>query len=173
QTQEDVVKTLRFADERAIPITPRGAASGQAGGTIPTRGGIVLALNRMTRILEIDAANLQAVVEPGIIHARLNQALAPQRVIFPPDPGSSRMCTVGGMASTNAHGMRAVKYGPTANWVLGLEVVLPDGRLITTGSVNSRARQSSSGLELTKLFVGAEGILGVVTRLRLKVMPIP
>src|ERR687886_1365072 len=83
------------------------------------------------------------------------------------------MCTVGGMASTNAHGMRAVKYGPTANWVLGLEVVLADGRVITTGSVNSRARQSSSGLELTKLFVGAEGILGIITRLRLKAMPIP
>ena len=83
------------------------------------------------------------------------------------------MCTVGGMASTNAHGMRAVKYGSTANWVLGLEVVLADGRLITTGSINSRARQSSSGLELTKLFVGAEGILGVITKLRLKLMPIP
>src|SRR5919199_1049352 len=83
------------------------------------------------------------------------------------------MCTVGGMASTNAHGMRAMKYGPTANWVLGLEVVLADGRVITTGSVNSKARQSSSGLELTKLFVGAEGILGIITRLRLKVMPIP
>jgi glycolate oxidase len=94
-------------------------------------------------------------------------------LLFPPDPGSSRMATVGGMASTNAHGMRAVKYGPTSAWVLGLEVVLPDGQVIETGSVGSRAKQSSAGLELTKLIVGAEGTLGVVTRLRLKLMAIP
>ena len=118
-------------------------------------------------------SSLEIAFTHGIIHARLNTALVAHRLIFPPDPGSSRMCTVGGMASTNAHGMRAMKYGPTANWVLGLDVVLPDGRLITTGSVRSKARQSSSGLELTKLFVGAEGILGIITRLRLKVMPIP
>src|SRR5260221_178103 len=92
---------------------------------------------------------------------------------FPPDPGSSRMATVGGMASTNAHCMRAVKYGLTSAWVLGLEVVLPDGQVIETGSVGSRAKQSSAGLELTKLIVGAEGTLGVVTRLRLKLMAIP
>jgi glycolate oxidase len=170
---EDVQSTVRYAFEHGIPVTPRGASSGQTGGTIPVKGGIVVALNAMNRVLELDAQNLQIAVEPGIIHARLNSELAPHRLTFPPDPGSSRMCTVGGMASTNAHGMRAMKYGPTANWVLGLEVVLPDGRLITTGSINSKARQSSSGLELTKLFVGAEGILGVITRLRLKLMPIP
>lgn len=169
----DVQQTVEFAASHRIPVTPRGASSGQTGGSIPVRGGIVIALNAMNRLLELDHENLQAIVEPGIIHARLNQELAPARLIFPPDPGSSRMCTVGGMASTNAHGMRAIKYGPTANWVLGLDVVLPDGRLITTGSANSRARQSSSGLELTKLFVGAEGILGVITRLRLKLMPVP
>ncbi len=170
---DDVVKTLRYAQEHEIPVVPRGAASGQAGGTIPTRGGIVLALNRMNRVLEIDAANLQAIVEPGVIHARLNQALAPHGLIFPPDPGSSRMCTVGGMAATNAHGMRAVKYGPTADWVLGLDVVLAGGRRLTTGCASSRARQTSSGLELTKLFVGSEGSLGVITRLRLKLLPTP
>jgi glycolate oxidase len=173
RSTEEVQRTVAFAYQHGIPITPRGAASGQTGGAIPVQGGIVVALNAMNRVLELDGANLQTIVEPGVIHARLNDYLAPHRLIFPPDPGSSRMCTVGGMASTNAHGMRAMKYGPTANWVLGLEVVLPDGRLITTGSINSRARQSSSGLELTKLLVGAEGILGIITRLRLKVMPIP
>jgi glycolate oxidase len=173
RSTEDVQKTVAFAYEHDVPITPRGASSGQTGGSIPVRGGIVIALNAMNQLLELDGDNLQAMIEPGIIHARLNGLLAPHRLIFPPDPGSSRMCTVGGMASTNAHGMRAVKYGSTANWVLGLEVVLADGRLITTGSVNSKARQSSSGLELTKLFVGAEGILGVITKLRLKLMPIP
>ena len=140
-------------------------ASGQAGGTIPLQGGIVLALNRMNSILAVDALGLQVLAEPGVIHARLNARLAAQRLVFPPDPGSSKMCTVGGMAATNAHGMRAVKYGPTSDWVLGLRVVLPGGRAITTGGLESRARQSSSGLQLTKLFVGSEGTLGVVTRL--------
>jgi len=170
---EDVAAVMRFAFERGIPVTPRGAASGQAGGAVALEGGIVLALNAMNQILEIDTGNMQVICQPGVVHAKLNEALAPSGLIFPPDPGSSRMATVGGMASTNAHGMRAVKYGPTSAWVLGLEVVLADGTLIETGSVGSRAKQSSAGLELTKLIVGAEGTLGVVTRLRLKLMAIP
>jgi glycolate oxidase len=170
---DDVVAVMRYAHERGVPVTPRGAASGQAGGSVALSGGIVLSLNAMDRLLEIDRPNMQAICEPGVVHARLNEQLARHRLIFPPDPGSSRMATVGGMASTNAHGMRAVKYGPTSAWVLGLQVVLADGRLIETGSVGSRAKQSSAGLELTKLFVGSEGILGVITRLRLKLMPIP
>jgi glycolate oxidase len=169
----DVSAVMRYASERRIPVTPRGAASGQAAGAVALGGGIVLALNAMNRILEIDIPNMQVFCEPGVVHAQLNAALAPHGVLFPPDPGSSRMATVGGMASTNAHGMRAVKYGPTSAWVLGLEVVLSDGQVIETGSVGSRAKQSSAGLELTKLIVGAEGTLGVVTRLRLKLMAIP
>lgn len=170
---EDVSAVMRYASERGIPVTPRGAASGQAAGAVALVGGIVIALNAMNRILEIDVANMQAICEPGVVHATLNTALAPRGLVFPPDPGSSRMATVGGMASTNAHGMRAVKYGPTSAWVLGLDVVLPDGQVVQTGSVNSRAKQSSAGLELTKLFVGSEGTLGVVTGLRLKLMAIP
>jgi glycolate oxidase len=170
---EDVSAVMRYANQRGIPVTPRGAASGQAAGAVALGGGIVLALNAMNRVLEIDVANMQAFCEPGVVHAQLNTQLAPHGLLFPPDPGSSRMATVGGMASTNAHGMRAVKYGPTSAWVLGLEVVLPDGQVIETGSVGSRAKQSSAGLELTKLIVGAEGTLGVVTRLRLKLMAIP
>jgi glycolate oxidase len=170
---EDVSAVMRYANQRGIPVTPRGAASGQAGGAVALGGGIVLALNAMNRVLEIDVANMQAFCEPGVVHAQLNTQLAPHGLLFPPDPGSSRMATVGGMASTNAHGMRAVKYGPTSAWVLGLEVVLPDGQVVETGSVGSRAKQSSAGLELTKLIVGAEGTLGVVTRLRLKLMAIP
>ncbi|MFN8556915.1 MAG: FAD-binding oxidoreductase [Dehalococcoidia bacterium] len=172
-TTADVCAVMRYASERGIPVTPRGAATGQAGGAVPFHGGITLSLNAMNRIVELDSANMQAICEPGVVHAKLNEALAPHKLIFPPDPGSSRMATVGGMASTNAHGMRAVKYGPTSAWVLGLNVVLPDGTLIETGSAGSRAKQSSAGLELTKLFVGAEGTLGVVTGLRLKLMPIP
>jgi glycolate oxidase len=170
---DDVRAVMRYAFERSIPVTPRGAASGQAAGAVALQGGIVLSLNALNRVLEIDGPNLQALCEPGVVHAALNAALRPHGLLFPPDPGSSRMATVGGMASTNAHGMRAVKYGPTSAWVLGLDVVLPDGSLIETGSIGSRAKQSSSGLELTKLFVGSEGTLGVITRLRLKVMPLP
>ncbi len=172
-TTEDVSRVMQYANTQRIPVTPRGAASGQAAGAVALEGGIVLALNAMNRILEIDAVNMQVFCEPGVVHAMLNAALARHNLIFPPDPGSSRMATVGGMASTNAHGMRAVKYGPTSAWVLGLEVVLPDGEVIETGSVGSRAKQSSAGLELTKLIVGSEGTLGVVTRLRLKLMAIP
>jgi glycolate oxidase len=172
-TTEDISAVMRYANQRQVPVTPRGAASGQAAGAVALSGGIVLALNAMNRILEIDAPNMQVFCEPGVVHATLNAALAGHNLIFPPDPGSSRMATVGGMASTNAHGMRAVKYGPTSAWVLGLEVVLPDGQVVETGSVGSRAKQSSAGLELTKLIVGAEGTLGVVTRLRLKLMAIP
>jgi glycolate oxidase len=170
---DDIRALLSYAFARGIPVTPRGAASGQAAGAVALRGGIVLALNALNRVLEIDVANAQAFCEPGVVHAALNAQLLPHRLIFPPDPGSSRMATVGGMASTNAHGMRAVKYGPTSAWVLGLDVVLADGQLIETGSAGSRAKQSSAGLELTKLFVGSEGTLGVITRLRLKLMPIP
>lgn len=172
-SEEDVCTVVRYASERRIPITPRGAASGQAAGSVALQGGIVLSLNAMNRILELDVANMQVICDPGVIHAQLNEFLAPHKLIFPPDPGSTRMATVGGMASTNAHGMRAVKYGPTSVWVLGLHVVLPDGQVIETGSVGSRAKQSSAGLELTKLFVGAEGTLGIITWLRLKLMPIP
>lgn len=100
-------------------------------------------MNAMNRVIEIDGPNGQAICEPGVVHARLNELVAPDGLIFPPDPGSSRMATVGGMASTNAHGVRAVKYGPTSSWVLGLKVVLPNGDLIETGSVGSRAKQSA------------------------------
>ena len=172
-SEADVVAVMRYAHTHQIPVTPRGAASGQTGGCVALNGGIVLALNALNRILEIDTPNMQAVCEPGVVHAQLNESLLPHKLTFPPDPGSTRMATVGGMAANNAHGMRAVKYGPTGAWVLGLHVVLPDGTLIETGSAGSKAKQSSAGLELTKLFVGAEGTLGVITQLRLKLMPIP
>ena len=173
RSTEDVVAVMRYADEHAIPVTPRGAASGQTAASVAVEGGIVLAMNALNRVLEVDLPNMQVICEPGVVHAKLNEQLAPHRLIFPPDPGSTRMATLGGMASTNAHGMRAVKYGPTSAWVLGLEVVMPNGDVIETGSVGSRAKQSSAGLELTKLIVGAEGVLGVITKLRLKLMPIP
>jgi glycolate oxidase len=170
---DDVSRALAYATAHRIPVTPRGAATGQAGGALPVRRGIVVDVSGMNRVVELDAANLQVLVQPGIVHADLNDLLARSRLIFPPDPGSSRMCTVGGMVSNNSRGMRAIKYGSTGDYVLGLEVVLADGRVIVTGSLGSRALQSSSGLELTKFFVGSEGMLGVLTQLRLKVIPKP
>src|SRR5918998_1544066 len=142
-SEEDVRALMRYAYERGIPVTPRGAASGQAAGSVALEGGIVLSLNAMNRVLEIDVPNLQAFCEPGVVHAQLNAALEPHRLLFPPDPGSSKMATVGGVASTNANGMRALKYGPTGAWVLGLNVVLPNGQLIQTGSVGPRDRDGA------------------------------
>lgn len=169
----EVSQTLAFAYENRIPVTPRGAATGQAGGALPVFGGIVVDVSRMSRVVELDAPDLQVIVEPGIVHADLNDFLAQSRLIFPPDPGSSRMCTVGGMASNNSRGMRALKYGSTGDYVLGLEFVLSNGQIIVTGSTNSRAIQSSSGFELTKFIVGSEGMLGIITQLRLRVLPKP
>ncbi len=169
----DVAATVRYAHEHDVPVVPRGAGTGQTGGAVAARGGIVLDLSPLNRILELDADNLQVICEPGVVHADLNAFLAKRRLFFPPDPGSTKMCTVGGMAANNSRGMRAIKYGSTGDYVLGLDVILPSGETITTGSVGSRALQSSSGLDLTRLFVGSEGMLGVITRLRLKVLPLP
>jgi glycolate oxidase len=173
RSSEDVAKIVLFADQNGIPVTPRGAATGMTGGGLAAHGGIVIDLCTMNRIVAVDARNLQVVVQAGVVHGDLNSRLAQERLFFPPDPGSSRMCTVGGMVSNNARGMRAIKYGATGDYVLGMEVVLPTGRVIQPGSIRSRAVQSSSGFDLHKLFVKAEGILGIITLLRLKVLPMP
>jgi glycolate oxidase len=170
---EDVVTTVQFAAEKGVPVTTRGAATGQTAGSVAVCGGITLDMSQMNKIIELDADNLQVIVQPGIIHADLNDFLSQKRLLFPPDPGSSKMATVGGMIANNSRGMRAIKYGSTGDYVLGLKVVLADGQVITTGSLDSRAVQSSSGLELTKLFVGSEGLLGIFVELRLKVIPTP
>lgn len=166
-------KVVRFANKNGVPITPRGAATGQTGGGVPANGGIVIDMSAMNRIVELDADNLQVLCEPGVVHADLNAFLGKHNLFFPPDPGSTKMCTIGGMVANNSRGMRAVKYGSTGDYVLGMDVVLPTGELITTGSVDSRAVQTSSGFDLTKLMVGSEGLLGIFTLLRLKVLPKP
>lgn len=169
----DVQKIMAFAFENSISVTPRGAGTGETGGSAPLSGGIVLDLSTWDEIVEVDVANMQVVVRPGVIHSDLNDHLAGFNLFFPPDPGSSKMCTIGGMVANNASGLRAVKYGATEQYVLGLEVVLPDGRIITTGGMNSKAIKNVSGLNLTKLFVGSEGVLGVITRIRLRCWPKP
>ncbi|NPV89333.1 MAG: FAD-binding protein [Firmicutes bacterium] len=173
RSTEEVSAVMRFAYENSIPVTPRGAGTGETCGSVPVQGGIVMDLSTWDTIEEIDAANMQVIVRPGVIHGRLNEKLAAMGMFFPPDPGSTRMCTIGGMVANNASGLRAVKYGCTEQYVLGLEVVLPNGEVIVTGGLHSRAVKSVSGMNITKLFVGSEGILGVITRVRLRIWPKP
>jgi glycolate oxidase len=170
-TAEEVAHAVKVAAKYRVPIIPRAGASAMTGGSVPRAGGITIDLRRMNRVLEIDLDNLQVLCEPGIIHDALNAQLLPLGFSFPVDPGSTKMATVGGMVSNNSCGMRAVRYGSTYHYVLGLEVVLPSGEIIQTGSVNSKALQSASGMNLTGLFCGAEGTLGVITKLRLKILP--
>ena len=167
---EEVAKTVSLAAKHKIPIVPRGVGSGMEGGCVPVHGGIVLDMRNMDKILEIDTDNLIAVVEAGVTHANLNARLAEHSFFFAPDPASTDFCTIGGMIGTNASGMTCLKYGNTRNSVLGLEVVLPDGTVINTGS---KTVKSVSGYDLTALFVGAEGTLGVVTKAILKILPRP
>jgi glycolate oxidase len=173
ETTAEVVAAIRVANETDTPIVPRGAGTGQTGGAIAPEGGIVISFARMRKIVEIDRRNLQAVVEPGLVYFDFQNALADHGLFFPPDPGSGRACTLGGMAANNASGPHAVRWGTTSAYVLGAEVVLADGSIITTGGVRSKALKSSSGIDLTKLFVGSEGTLGIFTRLRLRVQPRP
>ncbi|MEM2210328.1 MAG: FAD-binding oxidoreductase [Nitrososphaerales archaeon] len=170
KTTQQVSDVLRYANQWKIPVTPRAAGTSLAGGTIPIKGGIVLDLRIMNKIKKIDIENLQVIVEPGVIKAKLNEALKPYGFFFPPDPGSEEYCTIGGMIATNAGGMRAVKYGVTKDYVLGLEVVLPNGDVIRTGA---NTLKYSIGYDLAKLFVGSEGTLGVITEATLKIVPLP
>jgi glycolate oxidase len=173
RTTDDVVRVVRFADETGTPVVARGAGTGQTGGAVAARGGIVISFARMREILSIDRANLQAVVRPGLVFNDLQEALRPHGLFFPPDPGSGRACTLGGMAANNASGPHAVRWGTTSAYVLGAEVVLADGSVIWTGGPKSKALKSSSGIDLAKLFVGSEGTLGIITTLRLRVQPRP
>ncbi len=167
---EEVSKVVVLAAELGVPVTARGAGTGLAGGAVPLRGGIVLDLAGMNRILEVDLANLAVVVEPGVVQARLNDRLKPHGFFFPPDPGSSSFCTIGGLIANNGSGMRCVKYGTTKNYVLDLEVVLADGRVMRTGS---RTLKSAAGYDLTRLFIGSEGTLGIITKAILRMTPLP
>ncbi|MBW6517295.1 MAG: FAD-binding protein [ANME-2 cluster archaeon] len=169
-TTAEVSEIVKLAQKHRIPVIARGAGTGLAGGAVPLCGGIVLDMGRMNRILEIDIPNLQVLIEPGLIHADLNRALETHGFFFPPDPGSSEMCTLGGLIANRGSGMRSVKYGTVTDYVLDLEVVMPDGAVILTGG---KVMKSASGYDLTALMVGSEGTLGIITRARLKIHPLP
>ncbi|AET64088.1 FAD-binding oxidoreductase [Methanothrix harundinacea] len=166
----EVSDVVGLAAAEGVAVTARGAGTGLAGGAVPVRGGIVLDLSGMNRIVEMDLANLAVVVEPGVVQARLNETLKPHGFFFPPDPGSAAFCTLGGLIANNGSGMRSVKYGTTRNYVLDLEVVLADGSVVRTGS---RTLKAAAGYDLTRLFIGSEGTLGVITQAVLRVAPLP
>jgi glycolate oxidase len=165
-----VSTVLRFANRHDIPVTARGAGHGYVGGCVPVRGGIVLSLARMDRIKEINADDFVAVVEAGVITERLQQEAERRGLFYPPDPASRKDSAIGGNIVTNAGGPRCLKYGVTRDYVLGLEVVLADGTLLRLGG---RTHKNKTGFELHRLFVGSEGLLGVVTEATLKLLPLP
>lgn len=167
---QQVEALVRLAHEERVPLTPRGAASGQTGGSLPIEGGIALDLTAMNRILEIDPENLLAVVEPGVINADLQKEVEKLGLFYPPDPASMAYSTLGGNVAANAGGPRAIKYGVTRDYVLGLEVVTPRSGLIRTGR---RTTKGVVGYNLTQLLVGSEGTIGVITRITLKLLPKP
>jgi glycolate oxidase len=170
RSTQSVSTVLRFANQHRIPVTARGAGHGYVGGCVPVRGGIVLSLVRMNRIKEINAADFAAVVQAGVNTQHLQDELEKQGLFYPPDPASKKDNTIGGNIATNAGGPRCLKYGVTRDYVLGLEVVLADGTVLRLGG---RTHKNKTGFELHRLFVGSEGLLGVVTEATLKLLPLP
>jgi glycolate oxidase len=170
RSTKSVSALLRFANRHRLPVTPRGAGHGYVGGCVPVRGGIVLSLARMNRIKEINAADFVAVVQPGVNTQKLQQEVEKRGLFYPPDPASRADNTIGGNIITNAGGPRCLKYGVTRDYVLGLEVALADGTVVRLGG---RTHKNKTGFELHRLFVGSEGLLGVVTEATLKLLPLP
>ncbi len=167
---EDIVAALAAATEAGVPITPRAAGSGKSGGCVPVGGGIVLATHGMASIVEIDREQLVAVVEPGVLLADLHAAVEAEGLFYPPDPNSVKICALGGNIAENASGPRCFKYGPTRDYVLGLDVVTMDGARLFTGK---RTVKGVTGYDVTSLLVGSEGTLAVTTRATLKLVPKP
>ncbi len=166
----EVSKLLQFASREKIPVTARGGGFGYVGGCVPVHGGIALSLARMNRIKEISFSDAVAIVEPGVFTAELKAAVRAQKLFYPPDPASMKDCTIGGNVATNAGGPRCLKYGVTRNYVIGLEVVLANGEMLRTGG---RVHKNKTGFDLIGLFVGSEGMLGVVTEITLRLLPLP
>ncbi len=166
---EDVSAVLRYCNEHNIAVTPRGAGTGLCGGCVAIHGGVVLSTEKMKKVLEVDVKNMTATVEPGVLLMEFPKALEGTGLFYPPDPGE-KTATMGGNAMTNAGGMRAVRYGVTRDYVLGMEVVLASGEVITLGGKNVK---NSSGYSLIDLMVGSEGTLGFLTKLTVKLIPEP
>ena len=169
-TTEEIAKVMMIASEYEIPVTARGAASGRTGGSVPLKGGLALSLERLNKIIELDEENMMVTAEAGVRTIDLYDHCAAKGLFFPPDPASWKMSTIGGNVAENAGGMRAVKYGVTSDYVMGLEVVLADGTVLNTGG---KAIKNVTGYDLTRLFTGSEGTLGIVTKALFKLIPLP
>ena len=166
---EEVAQIIKLANKYLVPVISRGAGTNLSGGTVPHKGGIVLNVTRMNRVLEIDTQNNLAVVEPGLVNADFQEILAPYGYYYSPDPASMKVCTIGGNVAENAGGPRCLKYGVTREYIRGLEVVLPSGEVVVTGSKN---KFTNDGYDLTKLMIASEGILGVFTKIIVSITPI-
>jgi glycolate oxidase len=167
---DEVSRLAEFAFQNMIPLVPRGAGTGMTGGSVPLKDSIVISLEGLNRIIDIDEKNMVITVEPGVINSHLKQKLESFGLFYPPDPSSMDFCTLGGNVAENAGGPRAIKYGVTRDYVLGLEMVLSDGKVITTGV---RTMKGVVGYDLTRLIVGSEGTLGVITKIFLRAIPMP
>ncbi|SMB94380.1 glycolate oxidase [Desulfonispora thiosulfatigenes DSM 11270] len=169
-SKEQIIEIVKLADQNNIPIYTRGSGTNLCGDTIPVKGGIVLSTLKLNKIVKIDAENLTATVEPGLVIQRLNEAIEPYGLIYPPDPGTVNTATMGGSVSECSGGLRGLKYGVTKDYIMGLEIVMPNGDLIKTGG---QTVKNVTGYDLTKLFTGAEGTLGIITKIIVKLIPAP
>lgn len=167
---QEISGIMKVVNREKIPVIPRGAGTNICGGSVAKEGGIILAFHRMNQILEIDAENMCAVVQPGVVNAVLQKKAAGYHLLYPPDPASMFVSTMGGNVALNAGGPRGVKYGVTRDYLLGLEVVLPSGEIIRTGG---KALKSVTGYDLTRLLCGSEGTLGIITEITVKLVPLP
>jgi len=170
QSDREISAVLRLANQDGFFVIPRGAGSGMTGGALAVQGGVILVMARLNRILKIDKNNLIGIVEPGVVTGRFHEAVEKEGLFYPPDPSSSEFSTLGGNAAECAGGPRAVKYGVTRDYVLGLEVVLPSGEIIHTGVQTAKG---VVGYDLTRLLIGSEGTLGIITRMTLRLLPLP
>lgn len=170
QDVDTVARLLAFANEAGLPVVPRGSGTGLSGGSVPVADGIVLLFPGWNRILEIDEGNLTAWVQPGVITANLHAAVEARGLFYPPDPSSMKICTLGGNVAENSGGLRGLKYGVTADYVMGLEIVLPSGEVLTTGN---KCVKDVAGFRLKDIFIGSEGTLGIFTKILVKLIPKP
>ncbi len=170
RTANEISAIFKICNKHIIPVTPRGAGTGLSGGALPQFGGVLISLERMNSIVDIDERNLQVTTEPGVITETLQNAVKEKGLFYPPDPSSRGSCFIGGNIAENSGGPKAVKYGVVKDYVLNLEVVLPDGQIIWTGA---NVLKNSTGYNLTQLMVGSEGTLGIVTKIVLKLLPYP
>jgi glycolate oxidase len=170
RSAEQVAGIMRMANTEGFSIVPRGSGTGLSGGAVPVEGSIILLFNHWNRILEIDSENLTAWVEPGVVTAHFHRAVEKLGLFYPPDPGSQEICTIGGNVAENAGGLRGLKYGVTKNYIMGIEMVLPNGEVIVNGGKNVK---DVAGYNLRDLIIGSEGTLAIFTRLLLRLIPKP